>query len=209
MVYVGSVTVDRGLEQCVRALQELAGVHFAVIGPCYEATKVAMLEAAVEVDAAQRLHFVDPVPPTDVMSFIADADCSVMAIQNICLSYYYCFPNKLLESVFAGLPVVVSDLFELRRFVADYAVGVVVDERDPHAIANGVRSVLADLPRYRPSAETLAVIDRAYGWNEQRRRLLQLYHRLRVGPSTETSASMTRCHIAPRMRGSRARPWTF
>jgi glycosyltransferase involved in cell wall biosynthesis len=181
IVYVGSVTVDRGLEVCVRALKELAGVHFAVVGPRYDVTKTCMLEAAAEADAAERLHFVDPVPPADIMSFIADADCSVMAIQNICLSYYYCFPNKLLESVFAGLPVVVSDLLELRRFVTEYGVGVVVDQCNPRSIANGIRDVLADPGRYRPSVETLAAIDRAYGWDEQRRRLLDLYRGLRRG----------------------------
>jgi len=66
------------------------------------------------------------------------ADCSVIAIQNVCLSYYYCFPNKLFESVLAGLPVAVADLLELRRFVDQYGVGLVMDETDPKAIAGAI-----------------------------------------------------------------------
>jgi glycosyltransferase involved in cell wall biosynthesis len=175
MVYVGSITVDRGLELCVRALQHLPDVHFAAVGPRYQATEEAMKCAAAEIGSLDRLHLVDAVPPTDVMNFISDADCSVMAIQNVCLSYYFCFPNKLLESVLSGLPVVAADLYELRRFVVQYNVGVVVDERDPRSIADGVREVLRHRPRYRPSADTMRAILDVYGWDTQRQRLVDLY----------------------------------
>ncbi len=178
VVYVGSVTLDRGLELCVRALEHLPGAHLAVVGPRYSATEAGMIDAARAIGEVGRLHLVDPVAPGDVMGFISDADCSVMAIQNVCLSYYFCLPNKLLESVLAGLPVVVSDLLELRRFVEQFHVGVVVDERDPRSIANGLREVLSRPDQYRPSFETIAAVETRYGWGEQKRRLTEVYGRL-------------------------------
>jgi glycosyltransferase involved in cell wall biosynthesis len=178
VVYVGSVTVDRGMELCVRALAHLPGAHFATVGPRYHVTVGEMTAAAEELCVRDRLHFIDPVPPNRVVDFISSADCGVMAIQNVCLSYYYCFPNKLLESVAAGLPVVVANLFELRRFVEQYRVGVVVDERDPYSIAKGLREVLDVSERYRPSPEIMAAIARRYGWEEQKRKLTALYREL-------------------------------
>ena len=70
--------------------------------------------AAEREGVADRLHFVDPLPSEDVVGFLEDADASVIPIQNVCLSYDFCFPNKLLESVFPGLPVAVANLVELR-----------------------------------------------------------------------------------------------
>lgn len=175
VVYVGSVTVDRGLEHCVRSLIHLPTVHFAVVGPRYEATEGAMRRVAGELGVQDRLHFIDPVPSGDVMSFIRTADCGVMAIQNVCLSYYFCFPNKLLESVLAGLPVAVANLPELRAFVEEHGVGVVMDETDSQSIAGALETVLADPIKYRPSTMKIETIESSYGWPTQAERLVGLY----------------------------------
>lgn len=175
IVYVGSVTVDRGLEHCVLSLMYLPTAHFAVVGPRYDETEAAMRRVANEAGVQDRLHFIDPVPSSDVMSFIRTADCSVMAIQNVCLSYYFCFPNKLLESVLAGLPVTVANLPELRAFVEEHGVGVVMDETDPKSIAGALETVLGDPAKYRPSEMKIADIERDYGWPKQEERLVGLY----------------------------------
>jgi glycosyltransferase involved in cell wall biosynthesis len=173
-VYVGSVTIDRGLELCVEALAFLPDVHLATVGPRYPATEQAMRERAGALEISDRLHFVDPRPADEIVAFIASADCSVMPIQNVCLSYYYCFPNKLLESVFAGLPVVVADLYELGRFVREHVVGVVVDETSPESIAAGIRRALEDVS-LRPDREMREEVASAYGWPRQRSMLYEMY----------------------------------
>ena len=98
-----------------------------------------------------------------------------MAIQNVCLSYYFCFPNKLLESVLAGVPVAVANLPELRAFVEGHGVGVVMDETDSQSIAGAIRTVLTDPGKYRPSLEKILEIQENYGWPRQAGRLLGLY----------------------------------
>jgi glycosyltransferase involved in cell wall biosynthesis len=120
---------------------------------------------------------VDPRPAEEVVPYISTANCSVMAIQNICLSYYYCFPNKLLESVYAGLPVVAANLFELARFVTANEVGVIVDETSAAAVAEGIRTVLSS-NEYRPTAARLQSIESGFGWPAQASRLVKIYERL-------------------------------
>lgn len=185
VVYIGSVTVDRGLERCVEALARLPGVHLATVGPRYEQTEQAMRERARALGVEDQLHLLDPVPSAQVSAFVATADCSVMAIQNVCLSYYYCFPNKLLESVVAGLPVVVADLFELRRFVERYNVGIVADEQSAEAIAEAIETVLNARDRFAPTAVKTREIVAAYGWGRQARVLLEVYEEL-TGRRLET-----------------------
>ena len=50
--------------------------------------------------------------------------------------------NKIMEYMAAGVPVVVSDTPEMRRFIAEYRCGVTADEADPTAIARAVNRVL-------------------------------------------------------------------
>jgi glycosyltransferase involved in cell wall biosynthesis len=185
-VYVGAVTVDRGLEQCVSALSHYPELHLALLGQRYPETERTLLASASATGVSERLHFVDPVPSADVSGFIADADCALVPIQNVCLSYELSLPNKLFESILAGLPVVASDLPEIRSVVATHRVGVVMNERDPADIARAIREVIGNRSRYRPTGEKLASVAKEHGWPVQRERLLSLYGRL-SRPNTRRS----------------------
>jgi glycosyltransferase involved in cell wall biosynthesis len=177
-VYVGSVTIDRGLENCVCALAHASALHLATVGPRTPQMEQTMQTLACELGVGERLHFVDPVAPDGVTHFIASATCSVIAIQNVCLSYAFCLPNKLLESVFAGLPVAVSDLPEMSRFVEAVGCGVTMDERDPVAIAQALTTLCEEPERYRIRGERLRQFADEFGWPAQRARLLDLYSNL-------------------------------
>jgi glycosyltransferase involved in cell wall biosynthesis len=184
VVYVGSVTVDRGLDVCVRALPYLPEVHFATVGPRHEATEREVLGIAIALKVQDRVHLVDAVPSRYVVPFVTTANCSVIPIQNVCLSYYFCFPNKLLESVFARLPVAAANLAELRRFVEEQLVGVIMDETDPRSVAKSIAELLANPDRYRPSLGKIRRLADAFGWGAQEARLLTLYRKLDGKPST-------------------------
>jgi glycosyltransferase involved in cell wall biosynthesis len=174
-IYVGAVTVDRGMTICVRALAYLPDVHFAAVGPRYQITEAEMLKTARELGVSDRVHLVDPVPSETVVSFISTADCSIIPVQNVCLSYYFCLPNKLFESVMASVPVAAASLLELRRFLEQYDVGVLMDERDPAAVATAIRKILISPQKYRPPADVRRRIAEKYGWAAQREKLVVLY----------------------------------
>jgi glycosyltransferase involved in cell wall biosynthesis len=177
-VYVGSVTIDRGIEQCVEALAYAPALHMAFVGPRYSETEKQIWTISQRLGVESRVHLVDPVPSAEVTKFISDADCSVMAIQNVCLSYYFCFPNKLLESVLAGVPVVAARLIELERFVERFRVGLIADETNPKALAQAMKTIIQQKANFLPSATTRSEIVKMYGWAAQRARLLALYARL-------------------------------
>ncbi|MEZ5922803.1 MAG: glycosyltransferase family 4 protein [Hyphomicrobiaceae bacterium] len=174
-VYVGSLTRNRGLEQCVQSLCHAPEVHIAAVGPREPDIEAKLKTMAAELGVIERFHLVDAVPHGEVTSFIGSAGVSLILIQDVCLSYRYCFPNKLLESLLAGIPVVAARLVELRRMIERTGAGIVVDETDPRSIAQGIRAVLAERSRFAPSAETIRDIAETYGWQVQRRRLIELY----------------------------------
>ncbi|WP_245675901.1 glycosyltransferase family 4 protein [Halofilum ochraceum] len=176
-VYVGNVTVNRGLDLVVRALATMPDLHFATVGPRRLATETELVALAIELGVRDRLHLIDPVAPNEVVGYIGTADVSVLPIQNVCLSYYYCMPNKLLESVFAGVPVAVSDLLEMRRFVDANACGVVMDETDPEAIGRAIHQAITARARYILSPERRVELAEQYGWPAQAAHLQALYSR--------------------------------
>jgi glycosyltransferase involved in cell wall biosynthesis len=174
-IYVGRITVGRGIEQSVEALQYLPEYHLALVGPANQPTVEGARELAATLGVAGRLHVVAPVAPGMIIPFISSGDVSLVPIQNVCLSYYYCLPNKLLESAMARLPVVVSNFPELRRFVEVSGSGVVMDETDPRDIARAIQEAYENRNCLVPGPDRLHQAEEIYGWQTQRRKLQELY----------------------------------
>src|SRR5204863_9688218 len=97
--------------------------------------------------------------------------------------YYYSAPNKLFESLCAGVPVVVSDFPEMARVVQETGAGMVVDPTKPESIARAVSHIL-DANRVAPghlrSLCRLAARQR-YSWARESAVLLALYKSLIAG----------------------------
>jgi glycosyltransferase involved in cell wall biosynthesis len=177
-VYVGKVTFNRGIEFGVDALAQYPELHLALVGPRDERVTARLREQAAALQVSDRLHIVDPVPHEQVVSFIHSADVSLVLIQPVCLSYEYCFPNKLLESILGGVPVLASRLVELERLVTETGAGLVVPPDDATAITAGIRQIVANPQAMRASAATIARTREKYGWPAQATRLLALYQQL-------------------------------
>jgi glycosyltransferase involved in cell wall biosynthesis len=113
----------------------------------------------------------------------------------------YCFPNKLLQSLLSGLPVVVSRLVELERMVSMTGAGIVVDETDPKAIAGAIAEILADPGRYRPKPARIRSLETSHGWPAQEERLLACYQKLDRPDAFGAGAKASTAGSAPMFGG--------
>ena len=105
----------------------------------------------------------------------ASADIGVAPIENVCLSYYLCSPNKLFEYLLAGLPVVTSDFPELKRVVEQFQVGGYFDPSSPEQIASAVEMVLNDSTMSEKLVAAKQRILADYCWENESVKLLEAY----------------------------------
>ena len=178
VVYVGKLTTNRGLEMVVEALAHADEFHFVCVGPQVPIVEQSVRDLAQKLNVQGRLHILDAVAPDRVVPYIRTGDLSVIPTQDICLSSRYSMPNKLFESVFAGLPVVVSDLPDMRRFVERTGTGIVMNQADPEDIARALREAYARRADFVPSPERIRKILGDYGWDTQGQNLIALYDSL-------------------------------
>ena len=188
LVYSGAVQRARGVDIVIDALTELPQVHLAVVCvPSASTPSVAELRAhARERGVADRVHFLDPVPPGDVVAELASADVGVLPLRHFG-SHEVALANKLFEYLHAGLPMVVSDCAAQERFVRRYNLGEVHPAEDAAALAAAVRSILADLPARR-AAVAASPARAEYTWPRQVLELHDLYHRLGLYEGPEGGA---------------------
>jgi glycosyltransferase involved in cell wall biosynthesis len=129
---------------------------------------------------AERVHVLPAVSPDVLEDWVRDADVAVMPIQDSTLNHRLSTPNKLFEALAAGVPIVASDLPELRRIVMEDPagpLGVLCDPTDPASIAASIADLLG-----RPVDERRALRERClaaardrWNWETESARLVDLY----------------------------------
>jgi len=179
-LYHGGFSKHRGLEELVAAaaLPDLDGVHVVFLG--YGSLAADLRALAAASPAADRVHVLPAVPPDVLSDWVRDADVAVMPIRDSTLNHRLSTPNKLFEALAAGVPIVASDLPEMRRIVMDDPagpLGLLCDPTDPAAIAAAIADLLG-----RPSADRTALRERCrtaarerWNWETESARLVALY----------------------------------
>jgi glycosyltransferase involved in cell wall biosynthesis len=174
----GGFQPDRGIEQTAAALLRpgLERVHLVLLGKRTPTVEPILADARL----AGRVHLLPPVEPDAVLDWVAGADVAAMPIQPTSLNHRFSTPNKLFESLAAGVPVVSSDFPIRRRIVVDDPdgpLGGVCDPTDPDAIADVIRSIVTLDPAARADLRERcrkAARDR-WNWEAESERLVALY----------------------------------
>jgi glycosyltransferase involved in cell wall biosynthesis len=180
-LYQGSISAGRGIEPFLQAVQSIPGLAGVVLG---DGPLLPQLRARFQGEAGQRVYLPGRVPIDQLPEYIGSADLGIALIQDTCLSHRYSLPNKLFEYIQAGIPVVASDLPEIKRIVRGFDVGTVVDPESSQAIASGIRGLLEDTETYsRVKANTRLAADRLT-WEQESKKLLALYHALQTRKTT-------------------------
>lgn len=178
VLYQGIMTIERGIEQAMEAILDVPSAVLVLMGFGPVAERFA--EEASRPPYVGRVLLLPPVPPTDLLRWTASADVLVMAIQPTTLNHRHTTPQKLFESLAAGVPVVASDLPGMTAIVRSSGAGVVCDPTSPASIAAAIKAIVTASP-----AERLALRERAlraaherYNWESQVGTLFSLYREL-------------------------------
>ena len=118
-----------------------------------------------------------PIALAELLSYTHQADIGVSLLEDSCENHRLALPNKLFEYLAADLPVVVSDLPEMRRLVTERGVGWVTDSGDPADIARVLKEALGardDPDLHQRVREAAAELN----WPHERSRLTGLYAKL-------------------------------
>lgn len=173
LVHVGLIGPARGVAETVRALELLPDdVYLALIGPAPKRSRDHIASVAQEHGVGDRVRFVPPVESDEVSTAISDADVSVVYPQPVSLNSVYSLPNKLFQSIQAGLPVVASDAVDVAAVVTSLGIGLVAPARDTEALARAIEDVLDSGEVYRESARRAAP---NMTWEHEFARAAELY----------------------------------
>jgi glycosyltransferase involved in cell wall biosynthesis len=179
MLYVGKVTFGRGIEDLLRLLTKLPGIHFAVVGPCDVFTYKKFLNLSRKLNIEERFTILPPVNFKKVVNYIRGADLGVISIDTTTLSYRLAMPNKLFEMTFAEIPIIAKKgLVEIEEFINEIGNGKIVDFERCEALEYQITKLFDEKEIYSHTLESRKVLEDEYSWTAQVDRLLKIYEHL-------------------------------
>jgi glycosyltransferase involved in cell wall biosynthesis len=130
------INKDRGGEELIEAVSLIENVSLLIVG---SGDNIGMLQKRInELKLEKRVNLIRKVPWNVLMRYTKSADIGITLDKNSNPNYNFSLPNKLFDYLNAGIPVLTSDLPEIRKIVERYKCGIIIKEVTPLEISAAI-----------------------------------------------------------------------
>lgn len=167
------INIDRGVEELIEAMNFIENTILLIIGggDIIENLKVLVLEKKLN----EKVVFINKLPYNMLMQYTSNADLGLTLDKNTNINYFYSLPNKLFDYILAGIPVLASNLPEVKKIVETYKIGEIIENHNPVEIAKKINSLLNDKDKlnYYSSNTKIALIELC--WENEENELIKVF----------------------------------
>ncbi len=137
------INVRRGAEEAVMAMKYLDIPAVLLIAGGGDVIPI-LKRMTDEEKLGDKIIFKGKMPYQELMSHTAVCDLGLTLDKGDNLNYLYSLPNKIFDYIQAGIPVLASDLPEIRKIVEHYKVGEIAEKVEPLYLAEKMKFCLSD-----------------------------------------------------------------
>jgi glycosyltransferase involved in cell wall biosynthesis len=164
LVMVGNAKPGDAVNEALTALESLPpDVHLVLAGRGHE----RFAQQARERGIGDRVHVLDPVPPTQVTAFIRSADASPILYRSWTANFEHALPNRFSHAVAAGLPLLYPPLTEISALCDRYGLGIPIDPTSPESIAAATLELHANRAKLAAISERVAAAAGELSWEAE------------------------------------------
>lgn len=142
MILQGSgINIQRGAEEMVESMLFVKNAVLLIVGG---GDVIGLLKEKV-----RRLHIEEKVlfkprqPYKMLMQYTAAADLGLSLDKDTNINYRFSLPNKIFDYLHAGVPVLASNLVEIRKIIETFQVGDFIPDHQPQHIARKVNEIFS------------------------------------------------------------------
>jgi glycosyltransferase involved in cell wall biosynthesis len=175
ILYQGALNMGRGVEAAIRTMQFLDGAELWLAG---DGDLTAQLKQMVdELKLKDKVKFLGRMPLLQLQEITRQADLGISLEEDLGLNYRFALPNKLFDYIQAGVPVLVSNLPEMRRIVDHYQIGAIADTHQRKELAEIMKTALFDEEKRLLWKQNLMTTATELCWENEEEVLRQVYRR--------------------------------
>jgi glycosyltransferase involved in cell wall biosynthesis len=173
IIYQGAVNIGRGLETMIASMKFLEDCIFLVIGT---GDIFNSLQKKVEkLNFNEKVKFLGKIAPDELKRITPLADLGISLEEDLGLNYRYALPNKIFDYIHASVPMIVSDLPEMKKVILENSIGKIIENRQPEKIAETISAIFKDEKQYFIWKSNLKKANKQYNWEKESEKLINIY----------------------------------
>ena len=139
-LYQGALHHGRGIKIMLDLLKYFPNSNAVILGdgPYYN----NLNEFVKKYDLKNRTHFLGKIPYAKLLQYTVEADLGFSLIRPITTSYLYALPNKVFEYALSNVPVIATDLPEMKKVINRYKLGITVPWDDKKKQIKAIKLLL-------------------------------------------------------------------
>jgi glycosyltransferase involved in cell wall biosynthesis len=173
IIYQGVLNMGRGLEMAIKAMQYTENILLVIVGG--GDVDEQLRELARSMGLPGKVIFTGRVTPDRLFDYTRQADLGISLEEDLGLNYRFALPNKVFDYIQAGVPVLVSDLPEVKSIVLQYGVGMVNPAKTPEELGVLFQNILEDEAKLEAWKLNLHKAAAELCWENEEPKLLNLY----------------------------------
>jgi len=173
ILYQGAVNIGRGLPQAIKAMHFVEGAKLIIAG---DGDIKSELELLVQNEnLMHKVEFKGPLPFEELEKLTPSADLGLSIEEDLGLNYRFALPNKLFDYIQAKVPVLVTNLPEMKAIIKEYQVGEITDTLVPEHLAEKITEALTNTEKRQTWKKNLEIAATELAWENEEEKLLQVF----------------------------------
>jgi len=167
------INIDRGGEEAVEAIQKVPNSVLIFVG---DGDVIPSLKAKVEKENLKdKVLFFGKQPYDILMNYTICSDLGLSLDKDTNVNYRFSLPNKVFDYIHAGIPLLVTNLIEVKNVVEGYSVGEVCEDLSPDQLAEDIERILFDEELYQKYQSNTQKASKELNWKNESKKLCEIY----------------------------------
>ncbi|MBK7965577.1 MAG: glycosyltransferase [Bacteroidetes bacterium] len=168
------INIQRGAEEAVEAMQFVENAILLIVGSgdVIPALKLKV----VELQLNEKVIFEPKKSPSELMLYTLCADLGLSLDKDTNLNYRFSLPNKIFDYIQAGVPILASDLPEVKKIIEGYDIGFITPDHQIKTIANLMNKMIYEKEKRLTWQKNLKIASQELNWNHEKNKLLLIFN---------------------------------
>ena len=173
ILYQGALNLGRGIEAAIRSMKYIDGAELWLAGDGDLTAQLKQLVEELQLEA--KVKFLGRLPIDKLSEVTRQADLGISLEEDLGLNYRFALPNKLFDYIQAGVPVLVSNLPEMKRIVEHYQIGAIAETHQRKDLAETIKMALFNQEKNAVWKNNLKIAAKELCWEKEESVLQEIY----------------------------------